>query len=349
MRPWARALLVLGGLALVGIGGAVGYIEVGCRGTPQAGKYRAVMPTRRPEARTWLTYPEWHIVYSADSLGRHLAAGRPPSSYDYRGDIKSFWTSYCAVNRATSGLSGAGEAKQMIYVIGISFTVEMAVKMLWETTIGKLTEGIGGWSSPEDRWSTHVQQRYGTFMHETPWYAFPFRRAFDGLWRGSAEGHHVRHWERRVALSAEYGVKALYAKAIGAAAGLQPDDPRMRFVARTTPAQVRAIDARLEPVASQNGLTIVETPRYAQFTELLGKMARANVELVEIAGNDDIFVTLLQPANAKRPSGTQLMIMPLADRPGWHRVGVTVKVSQLLPLLRDTTARGGRVEHVYDY
>lgn len=348
MKTWARALLVLGGLAAAGIASAVGYIEVGCRGTPDASKYRAVLPTRRPEARTWLTYPEWHIVYSADSLGRHLAAGRPPSGYDYRGDIASFWTSYCAVNRVTNGLSGSGEAKQMIYVIGISFTIEMAVKMAWETTIGKLAEGTGGWSSPDDRWSAHVQTRYGAFMHETPWYAFPFRRALDGLWRGSAEGHHIRHWERRVALSAEYGVKALYAKAIGAAAGLQPDDPRMRFVTTASPARVRAIDPRLQPVSSRDGLTIVETPRYAQFTDLAGKMARAGTELVEIAGNDDIFVTLLLPSNAK-PASTPMLTMPLADQPGWQRVGVTVKVPQLLPLIRDTTARGGRVEHVYDY
>ena len=36
----------------------------------------------RAEARTWLTYPEWHIVYSAEEFGRHLQS-KPPSSYHY--------------------------------------------------------------------------------------------------------------------------------------------------------------------------------------------------------------------------------------------------------------------------
>jgi hypothetical protein len=43
-----------------------------------------------------------------------------------------------------------------------------------------------------------------------------------------------------------------------------------------------------------------------------------------------------------------LLQMPL-ERPGLHRIGVTVKVSELLGLLRTTKAAGGAVEHVYDY
>ena len=48
-------------------------------------------------------------------------------------------------------------------------------------------------------------------MHETPWYEFPFTKAFDGLWNTTEPDHKVRHWERRFALSGEYGVKAGYA------------------------------------------------------------------------------------------------------------------------------------------
>ena len=58
----------------------------------------------------------------------------------------------------------------------------------------------------------------------------------------------------------------------------------------------------------------------------------------------------LLPAAARPPAGTvTLLEVPLADRPGWRRVGLGVKVGRLLPLLRATRAAGGEVEHVYDY
>ena len=78
-------------------------------------------------------------------------------------------------------------------------------------------------------------------------------------------------------------------------------------------------------------------------------MATAGARLVEIAGNDDIFVTLLQRNGTPAPGpGTVLMTMPAAQA-GWQRVGVSVKVTQLLDLIRTAAASGAVLEHVYDY
>ena len=350
-RRW-RALLVLGGVALVAAAVPVGYIETRCRrGDAPRVPYRAILPPAewRAEARTWLTYPEWHIVHSADSLGRYLNGGGRPSGYDYRGDVAGFWRSYCAVNRVADP-ADAGAAKLMLYTIGLSFSIEMGVKAAWEGTIGRLAELASGWTSANDRYAAGVQQRYGAFMHETPWYAFPFGQALAGLWRTRASGEYLRHWERRVALSAEYGVKAVYATAIGAASGatLGRDQLTLRFVARDAPARIAAIDARLKPVARRGALTVVEAPRYAQFSDLLARMASRRVALVEIAGNDDIFLTALLPPRAATPPGA-LIDMPLGDRPGWRRVGFTVKVPRLLPTMTAIARAGGSVEHVHDY
>ena len=80
------------------------------------------------------------------------------------------------------------------------------------------------------------------------------------------------------------------------------------------------------------------------------KLSHSNAKLTEISGNDDVFVTALVPAKAKPPQGAdQLMAMPLADRPGWQRVGLSTKVPELLPLMRAMRSSGGSVEHVYDY
>jgi hypothetical protein len=353
-RRW-RLLIAAGAVLAAGVLVPVAGIELGCRApvdgySPDAA-YRRLLPIGegRPEARTWLTYPEWHIVYSAESLGRHLAAGRPPSAYPYGGDIAGFWRSFCAINRVSGTRPGASDAKIMIYTIGVSYTAEMAIKAAYERTMGRLSEWIGGWRSADDRYAAQVQQRYATFMHETPWYRFPFNEALRGEWRTRDRG--IRHLERRFATTAEYGAKGIYAKLIGAAgaAAMQPDQVRMRFVARSTPDEIVAIDPRLRVVRSaSDGLTVVDTPRYAQFTDLAAKMASAHVQLVEIAGNDDVFVTLLAPDGA-RWQGTTLMTMRLAERPGWSRYGVAVKVPELLPMVAAAQAHGAALEHVYDY
>jgi hypothetical protein len=354
-RRW-RILAALGILAVAGALAPIGYIEGACRapveGFDPGAPYRPILPRdqSRPEARTFLTYPEWHIVYEAESYARHLAAGRPPSSFDYRTQVASFWSSYCQLNRVTRGSAAAGDAKVMIYTIGISYTVELGVKAAYERTIGKLVEWIGGWRSNDDRYAARVQASYGHFMHETPWYRFPFGKAFSATWSVRDPENHLRHWERRFALSAEYGVKALYAEAIDKASGatLGRDQLTLRFVARGTPDEVRAVDPRLKPVAVlPDGLTVVEAPRYQQFNDLLAKLAATKIGLVEIAGNDDIFATLLLPAGAKMP-GTVLMRMP-PGLTGKSRTGVAVKVPALLDLMRRTQAAGGTVEHVYDY
>ena len=334
----------------------IGYIEGTCRaplpGVAIAAPRRALLPPaeRRPEAQSFLTYPEWYIVYEAEAFARHLAAGQPPSRFAYGGQIAGFWRGYCAVNRVTAGSPAAAAYKTTIYTIGISFTVEVAVKAAYERTIGQLAEWASGSTSADDRHAATVQARYGAFLHETPWYRFPFMAALTGEWATAEPRLHVRHWERRAALTGEYGVKAIYARLIDAATGatVGRDETTLQFVVAGDARRVAALDRRLRPIGLlPGGLAVIEAPRYQQFNDLLARMAAADVTLVEIAGNDDIFVTLLLPDGAT-PAGQVVLRTPVA-RPGWSRVGVIVKVADLLPTLRRVSASGGTVEHVYDY
>ncbi len=355
MKKRWKILLGAGGLLLAAAVAPIIYIEAAC-GPADSAEGDARPPLirdpawRRDEARTWLTYPEWHIVYSAETFGRFLET-QPPSAFPYWRHVRGFWSGYCAVNQAAPS-AGAGEAKVMLYTIGLSYSAELLVKAAYENTIGRLFEWFGGWDSADDRYAANVQQIYGGFMHEQPWYLFPFDRAFSALWRTEEPNAKVRHWERRLALSAEYGVKNGYAAAIGWASGatLGSDERDLRFVARSSPAAIRAVDLRLRPVANlPDGRVAVEAPRYAQFTDLLVKLAGTPIELVEISGNDDIFVTMLMPDGRKVRSGDRLLAVPLDDRPGWLRVGMTIRVDRLLPLLREVRRSGGEIEHVYDY
>jgi hypothetical protein len=350
-RRW-RLLTGLGAIVAALLLVPIGGIELGCPAVPGGAKMPPGLSTvpvaaRRPEARTWLTYPEWHIVYSAESVGQYLRKGGRPSGYDYGADVAGFWRSYCAINRIAGAQPGAADAKQMIYVIGISFTVEMAVKAGWEATIGRVSERLGGWHSPEDRYAAGVQQRYGAFMHEVPWYGFDFVGALAGLWSTHGAWSIVRRPERRVALSAEYGIKAVYAKGIGALAAMQPDATTLVMTVNASPQAIAAVDPRLHPLAAGNGRTRVSAPRYGQFTDLLFKLAEHRLEVESIAGNRTIFMTVLAPTKAV-PSAA-LLAMPLGDRPGWSRYGVTLPVTELTARIAAVRASGATIEHVYDY
>ncbi len=352
---------ILGGLALAGLLAAaapVVWIETQCTAplpelSPLGYKGQLTGPDTRPEAATWLTYPEWHIVYSAESYARHLTAGKRPSSYEFGRDIAAFWSSYCRLNRVAEQAGGSSHYKTVIYTIGISFSAEMLVKAAWENTAGRLFEAASGWTSADDRHAARVQTDYAAFMHETPWYRFPFGQALSHEWQTSEPRLTGRHWERRIALSLEYGVKAGYAKLIGWATGtaLGADEVRLRMLARPGHVDPAAILPELKVVAEGDGLIKLDAPRYARFTTILEQLSETDAELVEIAGNDDILVTFRAPdALADKLGGGPVLIdMALGDRPGWRRVGVSTKVAQLLPLLRSARASGAELEHVYDY
>lgn len=365
MKRLARLILVPLVTALLGLGVLVASFEVMCgtggggidSGVPASAPFEAILHPpgdTRPEAQSWLTYPEWHIVYSAEAFASTLEHARP-SAFPYGRDVSGFWTSYCAVNRATEGMSNRTAYKVTIYTIGISYTGELAIKATYEWTIGRLFELAFGAESGPDRYSAAIQAEYAAFLHETPWYEFPFGRALSDLWAVQDDGQRVRAWERRIVLSMEYGAKALYSKVIGAAVGMSGHDERtMRLVARGTPASVAAVDPRLTVVGEPRpGLVIAEVPRYEQFTELTRALARSEVGLVEIAGNDDIFVTAIVPTGSAGAGidGDALRLFALGTdgHDGFERAGLTVKVPELLALVRRIEEAGGTLEHVYDY
>jgi hypothetical protein len=96
----------------------------------------------------------------------------------------------------------------MIYIIGISYSVEYAVKGFYENTIGRVFEWIrGDKRTPQDEFGRAVLQDYAAFLYTIPWYKYPFREKLDGLMAISAPTpSSLRSWER-TALGAEYFVK----------------------------------------------------------------------------------------------------------------------------------------------
>jgi hypothetical protein len=354
LKRAAIALVVLLVLAAI----PIVWNETQCVGSLPANSstYRPILPEahRRNLVDTYLTYPEWSIVHAYEDFAGVLRKA-DESAFDFTGSILGYWRHLCSVSAIASSQGIiTGDVRVMLYIIGISFTGEMGVKGLYETTIGRLTEWIRGSArTPEDSFALTTAERYATFLQQTPWYEFPFGQTLAAFWTDTPilQGSVVRSLERRFALSAEYGVKSVYAQLLAQAAALAPAALTIRSVVKdfdqsdATP-DVKLIERRAD------GSAIIETPRYRAFTKIvLALVEQRRRTFTEIAGNDTILTTVLtkKESSVSVPGARELFQMPLQARVAWVRRGIVLPVSELGALAKQVHAAGAEFEHVYDY
>jgi hypothetical protein len=311
---------------------------------------------RRNQANTFFTFPEWYIVYSFEDFGRFLDSSSE-SRFGYLSHILGFWRSFCTINRAVpeSGESRV-DVKTMIYVIGVSYSAEYAIKGIYENTVGRATEWIRGPArTPQDDYGRKVLQDYAAFLYTTPWYKFPFGEKLDGLMAISAPTPSpIRSWERDFALGAEYFVKIGYAwliqKALDASSDNEPRD--IMLVVATLPPEVLAKEPRIKPVRKLTPeWQLVRTPRYKDLTEIVQSLLDQGVAIAEIAGNREIFITVIAPKSAGLDvkDTAELFSLDLDARPGFRRAGLRARIDRLVEINRELKARGAVIEHFYDY
>lgn len=337
----------------------IAHNEIACHAAPvaDAASYRPVLAPehRRAEINSYLTYPEWSIVHAYEDLAGVMRRGSE-SDFAYFASIRAYWRSLCGITRLASSRGTISlDYKVMLYTIGLSFAAEMGIKGIYEGTIGRFTAWLRGpRRPPEDEFALALADDYAAFLRQTPWYEYPFATKLVQFWTTTPVTLRspLRSMERRVGLSLEYGTKAVYAKVIGLGAAATPAPLTIRSVVKGLDAADAAADPRITLIARlDDGTSVIETPRYRAFTEILAKLAARGRDLVEIAGNDAILITILardEPA-ASRIEGTQLLAVPVQSRPGWRRIGLDVKVARLLAVMRQMQGTGVELEHVYDY
>jgi hypothetical protein len=309
----------------------------------------------RAEAFTFLTVPEWYIVYSADEYAAFVRR-QPPSAFPYLGAIGQYWGAYGAACDATRGRYPFEMGYHvMLGVIGVSLTAEYGFKAIYENTVGRATEWLFSTDTPEDVFAAGVAAEYGKFMHTTPWYQFPFADRLETLWRKVPwwGPRAVRKWERRLAISAELGVKAAYGwlMGLGSQAAYGAED-------LTTYGRILRVDARALAAAgsklipSKDPLPVVALPRYEAFTPAALALLDRGLRFQDIAGNDDVVVGLRAPDPGEVPlvSGASVVARQrLLTTAGRARVTVLVPVTRLREALVAWRGRGLTVEHIYDY
>ena len=310
---------------------------------------------QRPEDQTFLTLPEWYIVYSADELGAFLSAGGRPSDFPFLASVTQFWDLYGAVRGTTSGRYPFNTGYHaMIWVIGTSYTLEYAAKGAWENTVGRLTEAwSGGASHPLDVGYAKVATDYGDFIHHTPWYAFDFTGQRKAL--PSADWS-VRGLERGLALRGELFLKGWWGWAMGAgsqAAYGTETEQILAWVDLGDLDQPPSTVAGLEVVESLGGsYSLVRIPRYEPFSAAVPELARQGVRFVEIAGGDTLLVQLIAPSDWRNvdPYGDLLAAWPILTDPDQRqRITLEVPVGRLHEIVPALDDEPVTIEHLYDY
>ncbi|MBO6901488.1 MAG: hypothetical protein JJ864_09080 [Rhizobiaceae bacterium] len=310
---------------------------------------------KRPEVSTFLTYPEWAIVYAAREYAG-LVADASPRAFPYWAYIGRFWRDYALMVRATADYGFNVQNHLMLMVIGISHTVEHAVQWSYENTVGWLTELTAMFQPvPEDTYQTAVSAEYAAFLDQVPWYRFPYGEKRAGLWdTGPASGFAaIRSWERKLGFGLAYSIKQGYADLIKSGLDATSEAAHLDIHVWAQGAVAAAIagepDTELVEEIGADGAVFV-TRRYQVFTDMIPRLIERGMRFVEIGGNRIIFLTLTADEEIAAPEGTQAVFdyaLP-ADR-SMRRIGLIVPVGELHTALPELTRAGAVLEHVYDY
>ena len=344
---WFLRLGVVVGLLLVGLILPVAWVEFGCRGDGVKKDYASILPPEhhRAEARTLLTYPEWHIVHAYDDYAQVIQE-KDPHDFGYFRAIRTYWSSLCALKKQAVPLGGMDSAtKQLVYVIGVSFTAELSLKAAYEETLGRIFTILRGADhAPLDGVSADQAAEYATFLQQVPWYKWDFQGDIDAL--NAAASDILRDRERRFALGVEYGAKSAYAGVIAAAvASVGADALTLRMIVTGPDLGFLAAQEGVTVIGTTGKGTEIETPRYRALTLLLDVMAARGVNLVEIAGNDDIMLTVI----SDQPEMTGAVFSFPRQGYGDYRHLLMVKTTDLMDHLRAIAAGPAQLEHVHDY
>ena len=330
------------------------YVEVACRGDAETQAYTPIITDaafQRREANTYLTYPEWHIVFAYDGLAQALKSG-DEHAFEYAHSVSSFWSAACALTRVSSRHGGADfDTRSTIHTIGVSFTVEMMAKASYEETLGRLTAWLRGpGKTTQDMVIAGVAADYAAFLRQTPWYRYPFGRKAQELWAPPA-GLSLRGWERRLGIGLEFEAKSVYAKVLAGAVAATGEAPLViRSVVSGLDAAALGRMAGVKVIAPRGDGFEIETPRYDLFTRILAAIARQGGTIREVAGNDEIMVSLtVREGEAPRVEHGTVILRMKRDGFSGERVLVNVRMAELAAFLNAYPLGDPGLEHVFDY
>ena len=244
----------------------------------------------RDEAQTFLTVPEWYLVFNPKEYADYLEAGNNPSSFPFYASIDEYWTLYDRSMKLVSAAYAKNEEyNTMLNVIGVSITLEYTAKMFYENTLGRIFSWLSnGTVSDEEKTIIAAQRSYSDFIYDKAWYEFKFMPWVKKVWSvtNSAESNWLRKMERTLFFTAEFTFKAGYAKLIEWAAQATYEEPVTEIYLLVSTRDTVQTSRHLKIVHEQDDKEIISITRWGIFTKTVLEISHKNIDIEEIGGND---------------------------------------------------------------
>ncbi|QOP46425.1 hypothetical protein [Sulfurimonas paralvinellae] len=305
---------------------------------------------KRGADQTYLTYPEWFLVFSPEEYAYYLK-DHPSYDFNYLGHLGQFWGSYEKMYAKTKEKHFEFNTGYhvMIMTIGVSTSVEYLIKYIYGHSVAEffaLTQSSQRVS--EQEYGQKVAQEYVDFIKNRLWYEFDFVSKIRGIYTlNSFFGKDfLRKCERKSALTQEYTVKFLYAKIIG-------------FF--TEVGYEEALPTTRVELSKDNVLLDMDFPRYDKFKNESLKYARKGYSFKSIAGNDASSSILYSLVGEKKIIDTMpcMIQTPILSNKKYARCINDVKISELANVLNNKRLavidtflppKGiVKLEHIFDY
>ncbi|MEO7212819.1 hypothetical protein [Mucilaginibacter sp.] len=307
----------------------------------------------RPTDQTFLTYPEWFLVFSpkeqADYFEQHTS-----TSFPYTNHIDQLWNGYGVVYDQIKGNYKFNTGYHiMIMVIGVSTTVEYGIKSFYETTIGRVTDNTH--MTEEDKFNARYMRSYVNFIEATPWYDYNFNAQLSDLWSTTDffGPHFLRKMERKYYLTTELLVKSGYGWLIKQGTKSAYDEALLNTAVITDgfPAKMTEYPEVKDLIQLSSDSVMMNLPRYADFNPAVCKLALLGVNFKEIAGNNGAIMLTVLSTKPMAPAKDLKVIFtqPIVTKPGLNRIAIVTTVKNLSPVLRELLGKKATIEHVYDY
>jgi FAD/FMN-containing dehydrogenase len=311
----------------------------------------------RDEAQTFLTVPEWYLVFNPKEYADYLDAGNNPSGFPFLASIDEYWKLYDRSMRLVSAAYPENkEYNTMLQVIGVSITMEYTAKMLYENTIGRIFSWMSnGVDSDEEKMIQKAQRAYSDFIYDTAWYEFEFMPWVKKVWTVSntSESNWFRKMERTLFFTFEFSFKAAYSKLIGWGAKAGYEEPVTNIYLLISKSDSLESSSELKIIEEDNSREIVSITRWGVFTNTILNIAAANasIDIIEIGGNDEIVVSILAARDQTDifPDAELLYSSRVVTTPDRKRNVYLMSVSKLLPFVAEAKRSGVEVEHIFDY
>lgn len=309
----------------------------------------------RGEEQTILTIPEWYLVFNPVEYANYLEKGNNPSDFPFYASIKEYWTTYNNSFALTEGnYPSNAEYKTMLDVIGFSMTAEFTAKMLYENTLGQVFSWFGEEEvSAGEKTIAEAHRAYADFIYQTAWYEFDFLPWIAKAWNADAENEYskIRRFERLMIFTAEFTVKAGYAKLIELGAKSQYETPSEDIFVLIEQTDKVQSSENLRVYAQDSSNIILAIKRWGAFTEEMLRVKNDSLQIDNIAGNDEIVVAVIQPKDTQNyPSDAQLLYFSeLVTESEKQRAIYFIPVTSLFKNLQYFEQQGWEVEHIYDY